>query len=89
MKKFLTLCLLLMLLALCIVPVSADGPIPGDLDGNGSIDNQDVEFLLWHTLFPEDYPLTANGDLTGDGEVNNEDVALLLWHTLFPEAYPL
>ena len=89
MKKFLTLCLLLMLLALCIVPVSADGPIPGDLDGNGSIDNQDVEFLLWHTLFPEDYALTADADFDQNGSVDNQDVEFLLWHTLFPEDYPL
>jgi hypothetical protein len=29
----------------------------GDLDGNGTTDNKDVEYLLWHTLFPDTYPL--------------------------------
>ena len=29
----------------------------GDLDENGNVDNRDVEYLLWYTLFPEDYPL--------------------------------
>lgn len=30
-----------------------DEPIPGDLND----DDKDVEYLLWHTLFPDDYPL--------------------------------
>lgn len=89
MKRLLTLCLLLLLLALCIVPVLADGPLPGDLDTNGSIDNQDVEFLLWHTLFPEEYPLAADADFDKNGAVDNQDVEFLLWHTLFPEEYSL
>ena len=89
MKRLLTLCLLLTLLALCIVPVLADGPLPGDLDANGSIDNQDVEFLLWHTLFPEEYPLAADADFDQNGSVDNQDVEFLLWHTLFPDDYTL
>lgn len=61
----------------------------GDLDGVEGVDNRDVEYLLWHTLFPEDYPLTKNADFTGDGCVDNQDVEYLLWHTLFPDEYPL
>ena len=61
MKRFLTLCLCLMLAALCVVclsaPVLADAPVVGDLDEDGYVNNRDVEFLLWHTLFPEEYPL--------------------------------
>ena len=67
---------------------SPDGA-PGDIDGNGQVDNRDVEALLWHTLFPVDYPLTADVDFERDGIVNNKDVEYLLWHTLFPEEYPL
>ena len=29
----------------------------GDFSGDGSVDNLDVEYLLWHTLFPDDFPL--------------------------------
>ena len=31
--------------------------LSGDMNDDGNVDNQDVEYLLWHTLFPEDYPL--------------------------------
>lgn len=63
--------------------------VPGDFTGDDLVTNEDVSYLLWHTLFPEEHPLDNNGDLTGDGFVTNEDVSLLLWHTLFPEEYPL
>ena len=85
--------LCLILTALCAiflsVPALATGSMAGDFDGNGSVDNQDVEYLLWHTLFPEDYTLTADADFDGDSTVDNRDVEYLLWHTLFPEDYPL
>ena len=63
--------------------------LSGDINGDGNVDNQDVEYLLWHTLFPEDYPLSVSADYNGDDMVNNQDVEYLLWHTLFPEDYPL
>ena len=62
---------------------------PGDLDQNEQVNNKDVEYLLWHTLFPEQYPIVGDADYNGDGSVNNKDVEYLLWHTLFPESYPL
>lgn len=64
-------------------------PDLGDLNNDGSVDNKDVEYLLWYTLFPEDYPLNQEVDFNGDGAVDNLDVQYLLWHTLFPEDYPL
>lgn len=63
--------------------------VVGDLDQSGQVDNKDVEYLLWHTLFPEDYPLTVPSDFDGSGNVDNKDVEYLLWYTLFPEDYPL
>ena len=68
---------------------AGEGNIPGDLNGDDNVNNEDVAYLLWYTLFPEDYPIDADVDFTGDGNINNEDVAYLLWHTLFPEDYPL
>lgn len=65
------------------------GSVSADIDGDGTVNNNDVVLLLWHTLFPQDYPISGDVDLTGDGNVNNDDVVLLLWHTLFPEDYPL
>ena len=63
--------------------------VPGDFDGNGSVTDEDAIYLLWHTLFEEDYPLNQNGDLDGSGTVTDEDAIYLLWHTLFAEDYPL
>ena len=63
--------------------------IAGDLNDDGNVSNLDVEYLLWYTLFPEDFSLNQNADFDGDGTVNNLDVEYLLWHTLFPEDYPL
>ena len=62
---------------------------PGDMDCDGVVDNRDVEYLLWYTLFPEDYPLLVEADYDANGAVDNLDVEYLLWHTLFPEDYPV
>ena len=67
-------------------------PLParsGDFNLDGTVNDADVAYLLWHTLFPEKYPIIPTGDLNGDGAVTDLDVAYLLWHTLFPEHYPL
>lgn len=70
--------------------IAEDEPdVSGDLDHNGVIDDSDVEQLLWHTLFPENYKIHGSADFNHDGAVNDSDVAYLLWHTLFPENYPL
>lgn len=63
--------------------------ISGNLNGDEEIDNQDVEYLLWYTLFPEDYDLPVSADYNHDGLTDNQDVEYLLWHTLFPEDYPI
>ncbi|MBO5129001.1 MAG: leucine-rich repeat protein [Oscillospiraceae bacterium] len=63
--------------------------IPGDTDGDGSVDEADVAQLLWYTLFPDAYTVVGNADFNADNAVDEADVAYLLWHTLFPDAYPL
>ena len=68
-----------------VVPKRANG----DLNGDQNIDNKDVEYLLWHTLFPGSYPLELFADFNFDGNIDNKDVEYLLWHTLFPDTYPL
>lgn len=68
-----------------VVPKRANG----DLNGDQNIDNKDVEYLLWHTLFPGSYPLELFADFNFDGSIDNKDVEYLLWHTLFPDSYPL
>ena len=98
MKKRIFTCLLVAILlfsAIC-VPVSADWEsdldtegtgILGDFDYSGAIDNRDVEYLLWHTLFPDDYPLFGSGEMDGTPGIDNRDVEYLLWHTLMPTDY--
>ena len=34
-----------------------EGYAPGDHDHDGDVDVDDVLTLLWHVLFPSDYPL--------------------------------
>ena len=61
----------------------------GDFTNDNMVNSEDVIYLLWHTMFPESYPVEAPADFTEDGKVNSEDVIYLLWHTMFPEGYPL
>ena len=71
------------------VDVNVGNVLRGDLTGDGVVDNLAVEYLLWHTLYPEDFTLNQSGDLDGNGAVDNKDVEYLLWHTLYPDDFPL
>lgn len=61
----------------------------GDFDGDGSLTEADVIYLLWHTVDPENHPLVGGADFDRSGEVTEADVIYLLWHTVDPETYPL
>lgn len=63
--------------------------ITGDLDEDGTVGNKDVEYLLWFTLFPEEFSVNQNADYDRNGSIDNRDVEYLLWYTLFPEDFPL
>ncbi len=62
---------------------------PGDIDGVEGVTDADAEYLLMHTISPEDYPVNQECDFNGDGFVNEADAEHLLMHTFFPEDYPL
>ncbi len=68
---------------------SESAGLRGDLDGDGKVNDADVEYLLWHLLFPDIYPVDGDVDFNKDGKVNDMDVEYLLWHLLFPDIYPL
>lgn len=61
----------------------------GDLDNNSSVDDEDVIYLLWHTLMPLEYPVNQDVDFDRNNSIDDEDVIYLLWHTLMPLEYPL
>ena len=63
--------------------------IPGDLDGNGTVDSDDVVQLLLHISLPDLFPISINADYTKDGVVTSDDVVQLLLHISLPDLFPL
>ena len=63
--------------------------VEGDLTGDGKCDDQDVIYLIWHTLFPNLYPVDKHADFDGNEVVDDRDAVQLLWHISFREQYPL
>lgn len=63
--------------------------IPGDTDGDGKVNTNDIIYLLNYLIFDEDYPVNQNVDFDGDGKVNTYDAIYLLNHLIFEDEYPL
>ncbi len=63
--------------------------IAGDVDGDEGITDADAIYLLLHTYFPEDYPISQPCDFDGNGKVDDQDAVHLLFYTFFPEFYPI
>ena len=66
---------------------SAGVEIEGDFNGNGVVTDRDALYLLRHTLFASQYPITLDGDVNGDGAVADSDALYLLRHILFGSKY--
>lgn len=55
----------------------------GDVNRDGSINDGDAIYVIWHTLFPEMYPLSVTaGDITRDGSITDADAMEILWKAL-------
>ena len=65
------------------IPVNPPTGIPGDLNGDSSVDDLDVELLLWYYLFDGAFQVNGDVDFNKDGSVDDLDVEILLWHYLF------
>ena len=63
--------------------------IPGDIDGNGTVNRDDVIALLLHVSMPAAFPISIPADYNGDGQVTRDDVIQLLLHVSMPNAFPL
>lgn len=61
----------------------------GDLDDDGEVTRDDAIHLLYHSLFPDVYPISEDCDYDGDGDITRDDAIHLLYHSLFPDSYPL
>lgn len=62
---------------------------PGDIDGNGEVNRDDVVQLLLHISMPAAFPISVPADFNGDGQVTRDDVIQLLLHVSMPDAFPL
>ena len=56
-------------------------PIAGDLNRDGAVTDADAVYLLYHTFYPEEYPVDQNGDFNGDGQLTDADAVYLLYFT--------
>ncbi len=65
--------------------IGTPGLLLGDADGNGRVDDADLNILLGHWASAGGW---AEGDFTGDGQVNDADLNLLLSHWATGPAIP-
>lgn len=63
--------------------------IAGDLTGDGAVTRDDAIYVLYHSMYPEQYPANQDADFDEDGNVDREDAIYLLYHSMYPEQYPL
>lgn len=65
--------------------------VPGDVDENNTVTEDDAIYLLYHVFFSDRYPVPErhNPDYDKDGDVDVDDVFYLLYHSYFPDRFPI
>ena len=65
--------------------------VPGDVDENNTVTEDDAIYLLYHVFFVDRYPVPEhhNPDYDKDGDVDIDDVFYLLYHSYFPDRFPI
>lgn len=80
--------------ALTVGSFAAEGQAPaaepacfehGDVNSDGTVDNKDAIYTLYHFLFEDEYPMDQDWDFNGDQARDNKDAIFVLYHFLFPE----
>ena len=63
--------------------------IPGDVNNDFKVNNQDAIYLLKYIMSPGQFTINQSGDMNGDGKTNNQDAIYLLKFILDSEKFPL
>jgi len=65
--------------------------LPGDINGDASVDIGDAIDLFMHSMLPNQYPIaySESVDFNKDGSVDIADAILLFMHSMLPNQYPL
>ena len=86
------LCILTVLCSICVFNTQVGAvSVPGDLNGNGTVTDDDAVWLLMYSFFPEEYPITQPSacDYDKNGIITADDAIYLLMYTFFPTTYPI
>lgn len=70
--------------------ITSNDTVQGDLNGDNAVTAQDAVYLMYHTLYSEDYALNQDADFDASGSVDSDDAVYLLYYVLYgAEEYPL
>ncbi len=61
----------------------------GDLNEDERITSDDAIYLLYHTLYSDQFKLNQDGNFDKLGGVTSDDAIYLLYYTLYPQDFPI
>ena len=73
--------------ALAVTPgvITVSSYIPGDINGDGKVNNKDVTRLMRYIKYKDVEVVEAALDVNGDGKINNKDVTRLMRHVKYKD----